>query len=344
MIITTTLANAAAIPLIQDALASAAFADHHLVIDTSPEGPAAFATDDPKITVARFPWCDDFAAARNYALDGAQILGAQMPGATWAVTLDTDERIIGGDALGAAIAFTSATALSLAAADGSYAKPRAFRLPCAAQWRGRTHEAIAIAAPTVKGAAFTELPKTAEQDRAKRLRDLELLRRMCADEPEDGRWHYYLGDTLAALGRHGEACQEWKRCAAVSTWDEEAAWACYRAADVYLFALGSPAEALDLCVAGIARHPGIAELPWLAGIACQRLGRHEHALHWAALARVHGERSTAPLRALDTRRGFRAVKGLRHGPADVERFSLRALGMGDAAAAAEMEFALLAAR
>lgn len=336
MIITTTLANAAAIPLIRDALASAAFADRHLVIDTSPDGPPAFATDDPKITVVRLVWPSDFAAARNAALERAADLGA-----TWAVTLDTDERILGGDALRAAIETTTAPALSLAAADGSYTKPRVFRLPCATRWHGLTHEAIAIDAPTVTGAAFAELPKTPAQDRAKRLRDLELLQRMCADEPNDGRWHYYLGDTLSALGRHGEACQEWDRCAAVSTWDEEAAWACYRAADVHLFALGSPTEALALCIAGMARHPGIAELPWLAGIACQRLGRHEHALHWASLARVHGERSTAPLRALDARRGFRAVKGLRHGPADVERFSLRALGMHDAAAVAEMEFALL---
>jgi tetratricopeptide (TPR) repeat protein len=338
MIITTTLANAAAIPLISDALTSAAFADHHLVIDTSPDGPPAFVTDDPKITVTRLVWPDDFAAARNLALVLAHNLGA-----TWAVTLDTDERILGGDALRAAIETTAAPALSLAAADGSYAKPRAFRLPCAAGWRGLTHEAIAIDAPTVTGAAFAELPKTEEQLQAKRRRDLQLLHRMAAHEPTDGRWRYYLGDTLAALGRHGEACHEWARCAEVSTWDEESAWACYRAADVYLFVLEHPRAALEWCVRGMQHHPGVAELPWLAAIACQRLGRHEHALHWAALARVHGERSAAPLRALDHRRGFRAVKGLRHGPADVERFSLRALGMDDAAAAAEMEFALMEA-
>ena len=41
-----------------------------------------------RYSVSRFEWCDDFSAARNFALDVAA--GA---GATWAVTLDTDERL-----------------------------------------------------------------------------------------------------------------------------------------------------------------------------------------------------------------------------------------------------------
>lgn len=337
LIISTTIAGPGTGPILLDALASVApIVDAHLVIDTSPEGaPAAFATDDPRVIFRRWPWRDDFGAARNAALDFAVELGA-----TWAITVDTDERILIG-AFRQDMLTTMAPALSLAYEDGSYTKPRAFRLPCQARWHGRTHEAIAIDAPTVQGAAFTELPKTAEQLRAKRLRDVTLLAKMIAEEPSDARWRYYRADALHALGYYPAAVQSWEDCAEMSAWDEEAAWSCYRAADALLFALGEPLFALERCLAGMSKHPGIAELPWLAAIACQRLGRHEHALYWAALARTHGESARGPWRALDHRRGFRAVKGLRHGPADVERFSLRAVGASESdVAAAEMEFAL----
>ncbi len=339
MIISTTLIGPGTAHLAADALASVADAvDAHLIINTSGEKLPPFVLPHEAIAFD-WPWPNDFGAARNLALDAATFAGAE-----WAVTLDTDERLHNATALRRAIATTEAPALSVAYQDGSYAKPRAIRLPCTARWHGKTHEAIAIEAPTTDGVAFSELPKSPEQLQAKRIRDLPLLQAMAIAEPTDGRWLYYLGDTFEGLGNPVAAIAAWERCAEVSTWDEEAAWACYRAANALLFSpIQDAAHALVACTTGLARHPGVAELPWLAAIACQRLGRHEHALHWAALARVHGERSAAPLRALDHRRGFRAVKGLRHGPADVERFSLRALGMDDAAAAAEMEFALMEA-
>jgi hypothetical protein len=45
-------------------------------------------TGSAQLIVEQFAWCDDFAKARNFALDAAATHGA-----TWAMTLDTDERM-----------------------------------------------------------------------------------------------------------------------------------------------------------------------------------------------------------------------------------------------------------
>jgi hypothetical protein len=79
--------------IVGDALRSAVdWVDWCLVIETG-------VTDDTleiareiagdKLIVRDFPWCGDFAAARNFALMAAAEIGAD-----WALVLDTDERII----------------------------------------------------------------------------------------------------------------------------------------------------------------------------------------------------------------------------------------------------------
>ena len=92
VLVSTTLTGSNA-DIIGPALRSVVpYVDLCLVIDTG-------ATDDTmgvaadvageKFRAATFTWCNDFAAARNFALQHAAALGA-----TWAVTVDTDERII----------------------------------------------------------------------------------------------------------------------------------------------------------------------------------------------------------------------------------------------------------
>lgn len=317
MIASTTLVGPGTAHLVHDALASAAGAVDVCVLLNTTGAPLPLITAPRRVHAVDLPWPNDFAAARNAALEHAAALGA-----TWAVTLDTDERLHNATALRRAIAATKAPALSVAHQDGNYAKPRAIRLPCAARWHGKTHEALAIEAPAADGVTFSELPKSPEQLQAKRLRDLPLLQAMAIAEPTDGRWLYYLGDTFEGLGNPVAAIAAWERCAEVSTWDEEAAWACYRAANALLFSpIQDAAHALLACTTGLARHPGIAELCWLAGIACHRLGRYRHALHWAELARTHRRGSEAH----QGRRGFCEVKGLTHGPGEVAAFARKAL-------------------
>jgi tetratricopeptide (TPR) repeat protein len=341
-IVSTTLAGPGTERILGDAIRSVApIVDLCLVVWTGPGDPdheseivgATLAATD-RARVIAWPWRADFGAARQAALDFAAGTGAE-----WCLWVDTDEWIDPrGEDVRATLLAADAPAMFMANAAGTYYQARAIRLPCGSRWTGRTHEAIFLEGPRFARACFDEHPKTADQILAKRERDVAVLRDVTRDNPSDPRWWYYLGDTLESLGQREEAVAVFLRCAALGGWDEEAAWACYRAAAILIFALDRNLEAIEVCASGLARHPGIAELPWLAGIAAQRLGRHEHAIFWAELARVHGERANTPVRALDRRLFFREPKGLREGPSDIERFSLRALGH-PATSAAEAEHA-----
>jgi hypothetical protein len=291
-----------------------------------------------KLLVREFPWVDDFAAARNFALAAAAETGAD-----WAVTLDTDERIDPGDHdVGALLAASDGDALHVKHVGGTYGKERFFRLPVRGRYVGPTHEAfIADGARggSLDGIVFHELDKSPEDYRRKVERDVAILSRYTAEHPDDPRWYYYLGDSLAGLGRHDEAIAAFRICASLDGWDEEGAWALYRAAECFL-KVGRPVDAVASCAAGMARHAGLAELPWLAAYASWQAGRTAQATYWArqavAMGLFAGRGADVP------RVGFRHPPALWEGPYDVLRFSLRAAG--DTAGADEAERLFEAAR
>src|SRR5512139_1327654 len=142
MIVSTTLTGSNA-DVIGDALASVvAQVDRCIVIDTGAKDDTlevARRVAGDKLLVREFPWKNDFAAARNFALDAAGAAGAQ-----WAVTVDTDERMVfdTGVDLREALAATSAKVLLVGDSYGSYAKERIIRLPTTVRWAGPTHEAL----------------------------------------------------------------------------------------------------------------------------------------------------------------------------------------------------------
>lgn len=325
--------------IVGDALRSVVdWVDRVLVVDTGVSDDTlriAREIAGEKLVLREFPWRDDFAAARNDALQAAAELGAD-----WAVMLDTDERIeLGGVDVRAALAETDATVLHVKHRGGTYGKERFFRLPARGAYVGPTHEAFIIAgggSGTLDGMLFDELGKTTEQYRQKAERDIAILSRHTAEHPDDPRWRYYLGDSLAGLGRHQEAIAAFRVCANLNGWDEESAWAMYRAAEC-LLKLDRPVEAIEACAAGMAKHAGMAELPWLAGYAAWHAGRPAQAVYWArqsiALGHYAGIGASAP------RIGFRHPPALWEGPYDVLRFALRALGDVAGADEAERSFA-----
>ncbi|HEX5498391.1 MAG TPA: hypothetical protein VFX03_04155, partial [Thermomicrobiales bacterium] len=283
-----------------------------------------------KLVVRSFPWIDDFAAARNAALDAAAAWGAD-----WAVILDTDERIDVRDVeVRTALAASDLDVLSIVYADGSYGKERFFRMPARGQFHGPTHEAFLHAGRRgdLAGPVFREEPKSADGYRRKAERDIAILTRHTAEHPDDPRWFYYLGDALANRQRREEAIAAFERCWALKGWDEEAAWAMYRAANLWL-ELGEHDRAIEACAAGMARHAGLAELPWLAGFVCWQAGRWAQAVYWARQAATMGHAFGAG--AAVPRIGFRHPPALYEGPYDVLRYALRRLS--DEAGADEAE-------
>ncbi len=340
LLVSTTLAGPGAENTIGNAIGSVApCVDVCLVLETTDGPPSRLEgvcrrAAGKKLRIVRWAWRNDFAAARNAALR----LAAEVSPKGWAITVDADERIEpNGEDLHATLAATTAPAVYMAHSSGTYWQPRAIRLPAAAAWSGRVHEAIALQGPRMRLARFGDNPKTPEELRVKFERDVAILREETAAQPANPRWHYYLGDALAGLGKAEEAILSFRRCAELRGWDEESAWACYRAADLLSTVLGKHNEAAELCAFGLSRHAGIAELAWFAGLACYRMGNMKQAARWARLAKVH-DAAYVDKDTIDPRILFRVQKGLREGPADVLRFALRDIGDPAGASRAESEF------
>lgn len=287
----------------------------------------------------------DFAAARNELLKTCADKGYD-----WALMLDTDERIhwenpvtlkaseqvaIDTDNPHNGLAFvlgqTKHDMLHVWAADHSYAKPRFFRLPVKGKYVGPTHECW-VADPeskvgTLEGITFSELPKTHEQYQAKAERDRDILEKYTKKHPDDPRWWYYLGDTYSGLGMDDEALQAFADCWSLNGWDEESAWAAYRVAEIFIN-MKAYNDALSWCCNGMARHSGMAELPWLAGFCCFHLGRYQQAIWWEQMAIALNK-----AKAAEHRINFRHEPALWEGPYDVMAHAHAAMGKDVSASA-----------
>jgi hypothetical protein len=321
--------------VIGDAIASVApWVDGVVVVDTGVTDRSleiARSIAKEKYVERKFAWIDDFAAARNFALDAAREAGGD-----WAVMVDTDEQIDRrGEDVRGFLANATAAHVMIFHESGIYVQPRFFKLPTAGRFSGPTHEAYPAAAlgyVTMDKCVFRDRPKTPDQLRAKFERDVRILRRHTAENPREPRWLYYLGDALQNLGDPKAAISAYQACASLRGWDEESAWACYRAAECWCV-LGEWGHAVDECAAGLARHAGIAELAWLAGYASYKGGKPAQAVWWArssiALGRFRGVGEKVH------RISFRNPSAQYEGPYDVLRWAYRALG--DTAAAEESE-------
>jgi tetratricopeptide (TPR) repeat protein len=339
MIVSTTLTGSNA-DIIRDALASVVpHVDRCIVIDTGAKDDTLAVAREvagDKLLVREFPWRSDFAAARNFALEAAAEAGA-----VWAVTLDTDERLIvaAGATLRERLARSKARVLLVAHADGSYAKERIIRLPAKVRWSGPTHEALVDQrtgeSEVLQGVHFAELGKDAATMKRKFERDVDILRPYVQANPQDPRWHYYLGASLHDLRRYEEAIESFRACAALRGWAEEGSWACFRAAECCC-ELKRWSEAVDICAQGLAIRPATAELAWLAGWASFNAKRYEDAIAWSNMAVVNGCHDGAG--QAFPRIGFRKAEALYEGPYEVLRWAFSRLGKDAAAKEAGREY------
>ena len=346
VLVSTTLTGSNA-DIIGPALRSVVpYVDLCLVIDTG-------ATDDTmrvaadvageKFRAATFTWCNDFAAARNFALEQAAALGA-----TWAVTVDTDERIITDregawkeldrfpDGVGEVRAYDKMA---------TYSKERFIRLPAGGHWGWATHECFVrnegVWAEGITGIRFDELSKTKEQYQHKLDRDKTILEAMAEADPSDGRCAYYLGQTYHSLNENELAAAAYRRSAPLIEWDEQAGFAMFRAAEC-LYAVGRNQEGFDAAVEGLRYSSRIPELAWMAALTSYQLGNMLTAVGWAHMSIAIGESDGAGAHL--QRSHLRDLLGVHDGPWDVLRFAYRALGDNAEAAKAEKRYEAAKAR
>lgn len=201
-------------PRLPRLLASAApFVDRMLVLDTGSRDDTVAVARAAGAEVARFDWCDDFAAARNAALD--------LAGADWHVVLDADEWLLDGGAALAALRqqapeFVGALRIDDrgAASGGSDWISRV--LPGPVRYAGRVHEQPRHALPVRRLDVVVGHDGYAPERMAtKRGRNRALLQAALAAAPDDAYLWYQLGKDHAVYEEHADAAAAFERALAL---------------------------------------------------------------------------------------------------------------------------------
>lgn len=288
MIVSTTLAGPGAEHTLGDALRSAApLVDGFLVL---------FSGCDPVVTqrvatnvavetgktlaLQHLAWPGDYGKARNFALQAAAELGA-----TWACTLDTDERLVIDPKELAALSMAEFDVLCVHDRDLLYQKPRFIRCGAGASWYGIVHERLTSRGRqgSIPG-AFWELPKSPEAEERRWRRGLEAVPVMLAErECPSLRRHY--AECLLSAGRDDEARVEFATVLASPGAPLcEQTWCRYRLAEFEAVA-GRYDAARAIAADALARDPGfIQELGWVMAHCAAKLHEYQTAALWADYA------------------------------------------------------------
>jgi SAM-dependent methyltransferase len=285
MIVATTLAGPGAESVIGDALRSAlGLADEFLVIfsgcdEDATESAVAEALRGSQVghCLVRFAWTGSYADARNFALEQAEKLGA-----TWALTLDTDERLeLRREDL--PLAHPEVHSINVKDRDHGYQKERLIRCGVGARWEHAVHERLICTGRYALGrGAFWELPKSEETKRARMLRGIEACEKLIAEGQANAHVRRHYAECVGAAGDRDKAAEQWRIVSA----DPEAklyekTWCEFRLAE-YEFQQGRLEEARDRAARALGRDPGlIQELGALLSCLNSFMGDNQAALLWA---------------------------------------------------------------
>jgi glycosyltransferase involved in cell wall biosynthesis len=231
--------EAQTLPRCLDSIAGAV--DELVVVDTgSTDGTPEVArryTD----RVLAFAWCDDFAAARQFAFD--QAIG------DWVCWLDADDVVHGAGAIRSLVDVAPPHVGGFSwryvygrDARGNVAcefwRERCVRHDGSYRWTGRVHEVLVACRPSElqrSDAVYVEHNSPPDRSVVKNRRNLDLLEReyaACGDRPS-ARLLFYLGREYADAGRLDEAVAMLTRCVRESSWDEERYLAQLQIADLH---------------------------------------------------------------------------------------------------------------
>jgi tetratricopeptide (TPR) repeat protein len=206
-------------PFLDGCLGSiAGLADEVVVVDTGSTDRSKEIARRHRAKVADFAWCDDFAEARNAALD--------LAGGDWILYIDADERVRPGSSDQVRAQLKQSTAageyvlLHPRIHSTAYRVLRLFRNHPSIRFEGVIHETIwpsldRYRERTQRGIGTSALVLDhfgyeANQER-KHVRNLPLLQRAVQDNPLRIYAWSHLADTYLALGNEEMAEQTWQR-------------------------------------------------------------------------------------------------------------------------------------
>jgi hypothetical protein len=184
--------------------------DEMVVVDTGSTDDTVALAEAAGASVHHFTWVDDFAQARNVALDHCS--------GDWILVLDADEWLVeGGEAIAALHStepdFTGAVEIASPTSDGNVTLTRQIRvLPRGARYSGRVHEQPdIIGAERPLAVRLEHDGYLAEQREKKEGRNRRLLELALAEDPENPFLWFQLARAHDAARSPEAACLGFER-------------------------------------------------------------------------------------------------------------------------------------
>jgi tetratricopeptide (TPR) repeat protein len=271
---------------IDDCLASlVGKVDQIVLVDTGSRDDTLEKARRFSVQIHHFAWCDDFSAARNFAID--QATGG------WILYIDADERFEVPDPshLEAVLADDSKAAWNLRFHPRlgwtPYAEPRLFRNDPRIRFEGAIHESmrggitnVMLADGKQTGTCDLALQHVGYEDdqSRKNSRNIPLLTARLARDPEHLYSLWHLGQCLQLAGDQDGAIAAWSRGAAVAQSrsvrrpdDSKSVLSLIK----LKYRRGEPVD--DLLTQALALYPDQLALCWMAATRALELGEHETA-------------------------------------------------------------------
>jgi glycosyltransferase involved in cell wall biosynthesis/tetratricopeptide (TPR) repeat protein len=258
--------------------------DEVIVVDTGSTDRTRAVAADAGARVLDFAWVDDFAAARNEALRHATC--------DWIFWLDADERLDEPnrralralfdrlrDENAAYVMKCFCLADPVQKSDTVVDHVRLFRNDPLIRWQYRVHEQILPAVRRQKGQvrwAEVTIHHVGYQDpalrRSKLERDIRLLQKQVADQPDDPFVLFNLGSVCLELERIQEALPILKRSLALSHPGDSIVRKLYALIVQGHRRLDQTSEAHEACRAGLAVYPEDVELLFQESLILRKIG------------------------------------------------------------------------
>jgi glycosyltransferase involved in cell wall biosynthesis len=255
--------------------------DEMVVVDTGSTDSTVHEARRRGARVVSTPWQDDFAAARNVALDHAR--------GVWVLSLDADEVLPPATAARLRPTLVAADAPALrvpienigasAAVESVQCAVRVFRRAPAHRWRGTVHEQVEVAR---SADALLPIVHHGYADRAalrrKRERNRTLLERQAAAAPDDVATAFHLAETRLALDDAAGAATLAQASLARVAQDAPLALVRLDVLAVARATCGELDAAADACRLALALRPEWIDPRLLLGVVSRRAGRAREAV------------------------------------------------------------------
>lgn len=315
MIVSTTLAGPGAEHSITDALRSIVDSvDYCLVAFAGCDEPATRAAIEAVVPGAKLITCNHdwksaydrggYGANRQFMLDWATSFGS-----SWAITVDTDERVelkpgfqaklLAGEHLDVWI---------IRDRDEGYTKERILACGRGLKWHGRVCENVVTQKPqAMLDGCFWEVKKDEAAERRRYERGIVETQRMIAEGDDRFKWWRHMGSCLVGVGKMAEGKAAYENALQREHGPEDEAWTTYLICELLVLE-GKLTEARDLAAKALPKHGGfIPEFGWIFAYTEFHEGDLQNASRWAQLA------STCPRdKTRIGHRGKNCINGSRH--------------------------------